>query len=441
MLKLIATVFTISFFINLVYLQAEQLELYEQHKKNAASTFKKKTCLVGANFNKKNIKDVKDVVAKIQPKAKDQIVPYSCPTPHTNHIRKIKKDVLSQINQLKNKKIKQARTVYSYSSSSYEEPHTSVTLQPNERKTKYSVVLMHGLFMTPRQMDETQKVYTSMGFNVINLRLPGHGTKNYKGLKNIQWENWDKEMKESLKLAQKLGDKVLVSGHSTGGLLAYKAGLDYAHSPKNNTAIHGIINFSPALKTSTRSDTGSYFGTIANAFFPNVTEYISHLPPEPGVEVNQLGKHLINKYAVKTNQKESDPYSSDDFTNTDWDKERIKEMYSKLKNIPILQVDSKHDSFVDYAENQQVMHFLKKQNTTLHVKKNSCLISIFKSQSPHMLSPLYLNQYAFNLVKKIVSSNKNRKSKSALASCMQKFREDQLKVLKFIDKNFPGRCD
>lgn len=425
MLKLIIAMFVVFSFINLVSLQAKQ----NITKKTSKSL--EYNCLTATNVNKKNIKDTIEVMQNINSSIVKQLNSYLCPKLHTSRTQKIKPDVLKKMEQLKNKQAGQlgkkiTRTGYKLS-------NTSITIRPPAHKTKYSVVLMHGLFKTPRQMDKAEKIYAALGFNVINLRLPGHGTKNYKSLKKLRWEDWDKELKQTLKIAQGIGDKVLVSGHSTGGLLAYKAAIDYVHSPKNNTAIYGMLNFSPALKTSNYSNAISYFGAVANSIFPNITNRISGYPPEPGIEVSQLSNYLINKYAKKikkNEEEEEDVYSSNEFI--DWDKERIKEIYSKLKNMPILQVDSKYDTFIDYDTNKQVMRVLKKQNPTLHIQLDPCLTTLFNNNGEigHMTSPMYLSkEWIFP------KSNKNN------LACSHTLRKDQLKIFKFIDKNFPGRCD
>lgn len=401
-------------------------DLYK-HSKNSLYTtsaiplkkriYKQKFCL--SDVNQKNIEDISEAIRYLESENREKMRSYFCPDIQTGNVRKIKETTLKKIQQWLTKETKK----------DYKPSDTSISIHPPLRKTRYSIVLMHGLFMSPLQMEATQKLYTKLGFNVINLKLPGHGTRKNKGLKKIQWEDWDKELKHALKIAQEIGDKVLVSGHSLGGLLAYKAALGHVYSPKNNTAIVGMLNFSPALKTATYLGIAAYLGTALNLVLPNATDFIFGSTPEPGVEVSQLAEHLTSKYAIKTNQRQNSFYDSVEFV--DWDKERIKEMYSGLKNIPILQVDSKYDLVIDYDENKQVMQFLKGQNNTLHIEEDVCLASLLKdySKASHMLSNMYLEEE---------SHLKQVEEYSFL--CGNKLRNDQLKILKFIDKNFPERC-
>lgn len=321
---------------------------------------------------------------------------------------------------------------------------TSISTEMPPVKTKYSIVLMHGLYESPVNLKHTQEMYASMGFNVINLRLPGHGTKDNKVIKKIKWQDWDKKMKQALKLAEELGDKVIVHGHSTGGLLAHKAMLDYSNSPKNNTKIHGLITSSPSLKISDSSKIKAYGGTFLNTLGLNkLTESISKHPPEPGIEVNKLSHYLQKKYSPTAYNYVADPYAdledTENISDDELEDASIKEIYGKVKNIPILQIGSDHDSVVVPEYNNKVMKFLKTKTNALNISPNKCFDEILKNYNIyaatmyHDISSDFLKFKKSLLVNTLIKAKKNK--------CAISLQKEQLQVLEFIDKNFPGRCD
>jgi esterase/lipase len=109
-------------------------------------------------------------------------------------------------------------------------------------KTPYSVLLIHGLYNSPKEVSELASYFYAQGMNVINARLPGHFEKDESVLKRkIHFEDWLADGRDDLQLAHKLGTKVILAGHSTGGLLLTWLAVE---SPKD---IGAMILMAPAF--------------------------------------------------------------------------------------------------------------------------------------------------------------------------------------------------
>lgn len=111
------------------------------------------------------------------------------------------------------------------------------------QKTEKSVLLIHGLSDSPYYMKDVAIEYFKSGFNVVAIRLAGHGTVA-EDLKRVRLSDWQQDFNYGLKLAKQYGDNVLLSGFSTGGGLIY----DNLSALDNRTDILGVVLFSPAMR-------------------------------------------------------------------------------------------------------------------------------------------------------------------------------------------------
>ncbi|MBE8222113.1 MAG: alpha/beta fold hydrolase, partial [Bdellovibrionales bacterium] len=309
-------------------------------------------------------------------------------------------------------------------------------------KTKYSVVLIHGLYLSPKATKEFAELYAKLGFNVINIRLPGHFETPRQKLDSVKWQSWDKKVKQALKLAQNLGEKVIVSGHSSGALLAQKASLDYAHKVKGATPIAGLIGYAPTLQIKKKLISGlqtadSWLGTISGGkdiALSLITEYFSNSSEpiyaslSPSLEVNKMSQYISNKYSKNNNNDDVGIIDGDDNYNNESDEEKeskiISDIYSPLSKIPVMIMDTDSDEIININYNKKVMKFLKQnsEKDIVHVvEKNSCL-----------KHSVYL--------KKLLQKTRDP-SISDINKCSESILDTKIQLLNFIKKNFSDRCN
>ena len=85
---------------------------------------------------------------------------------------------------------------------------------------KPTLILMHGSGLSHITWSLHEQFYTSQGFNVLSVDLPGHGDSDGPALKSIdEMSNWVKEIMKALKIV-----KITFVGHSQGCLV----GIDFA---------------------------------------------------------------------------------------------------------------------------------------------------------------------------------------------------------------------
>ena len=90
---------------------------------------------------------------------------------------------------------------------------------PGER-TEYAIVYLHGFSATRRELTPTMEIVAdAIGANLFETRLAGHGRAS-GALVDVRAESWLDDGAEALAIGQRLGDKVIVVGTSTGGTLA-----------------------------------------------------------------------------------------------------------------------------------------------------------------------------------------------------------------------------
>ena len=82
-------------------------------------------------------------------------------------------------------------------------------------KKKSTILLIHGSGLTHIVWSLHEQFYSSQGFNVLSVDIPGHGNSEGPSLKSIEEiSNWIKSL--MLKLNIK---KIILVGHSQGGLV------------------------------------------------------------------------------------------------------------------------------------------------------------------------------------------------------------------------------
>jgi len=109
-------------------------------------------------------------------------------------------------------------------------------------------VLLHGLTDSPYSMLATAQTLAGAGYNVVAIRMPGHGFA-VSGLLQARWEDWTAAVRIAIRHAmQRPGaeQSLLIVGYSNGGLLA----VDYAlqcESFEELPCPDGLVLMSPGI--------------------------------------------------------------------------------------------------------------------------------------------------------------------------------------------------
>ena len=87
-------------------------------------------------------------------------------------------------------------------------------------KEKPTILLMHGSGLTHIVWSFHEQFYSTQGFNVLSVDLPGHGNSEGPSLKSIEEiSDWIKSLMTKLNI-----EKIIIIGHSQGALV----GIDFA---------------------------------------------------------------------------------------------------------------------------------------------------------------------------------------------------------------------
>ncbi len=87
-------------------------------------------------------------------------------------------------------------------------------------KEKPTILLMHGSGLSHIVWSFHEQFYSTQGFNVLSVDLPGHGNSEGPSLKSIEEiSDWIKSLMKKLNI-----EKIIIIGHSQGALV----GIDFA---------------------------------------------------------------------------------------------------------------------------------------------------------------------------------------------------------------------
>lgn len=107
-------------------------------------------------------------------------------------------------------------------------------------RTKYSILLIHGLNDSAYYMADLADFLYRQGFNVITVLLPGHGTNTLE-MSEVSAEQWRTEVETGMRMASLIGEKTILGGFSLGASLALDA-LD------RHQEVAGLLLFSPTIR-------------------------------------------------------------------------------------------------------------------------------------------------------------------------------------------------
>lgn len=87
------------------------------------------------------------------------------------------------------------------------------------KESAAGVLLIHGFLSSPPELIRYAEHLYQQGFNVLGLRLPGHGTSPYD-LQERKWEQWYQAVERNYGILAALSEDMYLLGFSAGGALA-----------------------------------------------------------------------------------------------------------------------------------------------------------------------------------------------------------------------------
>lgn len=115
-------------------------------------------------------------------------------------------------------------------------------------RTAYAALMIHGLYDSAYYMADLGGVLHELGFNVVTVLLPGHGT-DPDDIVGVRVEDWRGDVAKGWEIAGMLGQRVIVVGFSLGTALALDLAL-------NGADVRGMMLFAPALDLRQLPDLG-----------------------------------------------------------------------------------------------------------------------------------------------------------------------------------------
>ncbi|HEX8038473.1 MAG TPA: alpha/beta hydrolase [Chryseosolibacter sp.] len=109
-------------------------------------------------------------------------------------------------------------------------------------KTEYAVVYLHGFSASQREGDPVHRRFAKdFGCNLFLSRLSDHGIDTTEALLSFTADRVWNSAKEALAIGEKLGDRVILMGTSTGATLALMLAAKYPER------VYAVINLSPNI--------------------------------------------------------------------------------------------------------------------------------------------------------------------------------------------------
>ncbi|MEC9283105.1 MAG: alpha/beta fold hydrolase [Bdellovibrionota bacterium] len=230
-----------------------------------------------------------------------------------------------------------------------------------QQNSKITFVITHGLFLDGAQFSSLYEHLLALdnGPNIISVVLEGHGFDE-GNLLDVRYQNWLSSLDNAISMAEQIGEKIVLVGQSTGGLLSTYMAFKYPEK------IDGLILVEPAIKVaglieSTACISPSLSFDLENfrflierfASIPDRRKYIS---PVTGCEVVRTTRHLEDEFSKKNLKKHERKHKNP----LKWvvDEARVEEMFKQL-NLPIALFNHPHDLVVSPKWNKYLAKFSK----------------------------------------------------------------------------------
>lgn len=182
-----------------------------------------------------------------------------------------------------------------------------IAFDPSVPPKESVVILSHGIFESPHFFEEIANELAGQGYLVLSLLLPGHWESDPRSLEKVHYSDWVKEFKMNMEIADCFSNKIVLAGHSLGGLLAINAALE------NPDRVSGLILWSPALKLNVLPRLGGLVGStlgLNGNFFMRTKEdrdETAFFTPNAPNQIHNLIKSIYTKYGAEAYKKISAP--------------------------------------------------------------------------------------------------------------------------------------
>ncbi len=129
---------------------------------------------------------------------------------------------------------------------------------------KGGVLLLHGMSDSPYSLRALGQRFHREGYQVVGLRLPGHGTAP-SGLRDVRWPDMAAAVRLALDhLEAKIGDRPFhIIGYSTGAALALDASLEVIEQGSGR-APDSLVLISPAIRVHSAAAFANFKNTLAS---------------------------------------------------------------------------------------------------------------------------------------------------------------------------------
>lgn len=240
---------------------------------------------------------------------------------------------------------------------------TALKLPDFHHGSQIGCLLIHGFTSTPAELNPITEGLAQAGYTTYSILLAGHGTKP-EDLLSVAYTDWIESAQQGINHLKKSCKKIVVIGHSMGGLLALQMGA--------RNKINGIVTIAAALKPKNRK---AYFAWLLKHFQtytslpsterpPEQQQYLLHYPYFPVAsvaELQRLAAHTRGILAQVTADALIIQPKDDDTVYPDSAKIIAKKISSRRKeclwldggthNVPVVppynqQIISKIDSFI-----------------------------------------------------------------------------------------------
>jgi carboxylesterase len=220
------------------------------------------------------------------------------------------------------------------------------------------VVFIHGYMGSPRQFDYLAEAVRQDGCSTAALLLPGHGG-SAKYFSSGSFERWQGHVDAEVERLSVDHDRILLVGHSMGGLLAINAAVKLSGHVRGIFTIacpFKVTNFSIyALRVRLRQVFGRKDDPIKSTYFSNCSVTLSPSlilhSAKPTAEFKMLmlaARETLPRVRVPVTAVYS---SSDELTSI----ESLGVLFSELTEAPFEQVLLSDSLHVYYPEHEQLM--------------------------------------------------------------------------------------
>ena len=195
-------------------------------------------------------------------------------------------------------------------------------------------------------MTDMAEVVANRSVNTLVSRMRGHFETDRSVLKrSVRWEQWLADAEADLALAQKLGGKVVLMGHSTGALLLTWLAI------RNPVKIAGLILFSPAFGVHSFAQAGAWASYLTRIDLVTAGGKVS--TGHSGLEVDRAARAF--RAWLIANSRDGGPYTY---------------ASEQLKEVPVWMANTEADIVIQKQEARAFMGALKRNSSSAAYVKN-----------------------------------------------------------------------